>query len=248
MLKRTQGLALRGSKGFTLLELLIVIAIIAILSVALILVLNPAETIRKSRDVQRISDLNTLKNAIGIYTTTVSPVFLSGASDNTECQAGTDGWTGELVTGGIFYSVDATTENTTDLTLDGATFTSTGNFQSATLAAAVVVDGTGWLPIKFTGIAGGSPIANLPQDPTNDLTVGTSTLLELSGQALVYRYACHSDNLTYEINANLESTAFTVDDNKEQKDGGNSILMYEVGTKLDILGTNSDAAANAAGF
>lgn len=238
----------KRTQGFTLLELLIVLAIIAILAVALIIVLNPAETLRKSRDVQRISDLNTLKNAIGIYTTTISPVFLSGASDNTECQAGTDGWTGELGTGGIFYSVDATTENITDATLDGAIFTTTGNFQAATLAAAVAVDGTGWLPINFAGVAGGSPISNLPQDPTNDPSVGTSTAAELSGQALVYRYACHSNNLTYEIDANLESTAFTVDDNKEQKDGGNSTIVYEIGTKIDILGVNSDLAANAAGF
>ena len=45
-------------KGFTLLELLIVIAIIAILSVVLVIVLNPAETLRKSRDAQRHDHLH----------------------------------------------------------------------------------------------------------------------------------------------------------------------------------------------
>ena len=57
------------NSGFTLLELLIVIAIIAVLSVALVIVLNPAEALRKSRDAQRISDLTTLKKAIGLYLT-----------------------------------------------------------------------------------------------------------------------------------------------------------------------------------
>lgn len=64
------------AKGFTLLELLIVISIIAVLSVALVLVLNPAEALKKSRDAQRISDLNTLKTALGIYlTSTSTPVM-----------------------------------------------------------------------------------------------------------------------------------------------------------------------------
>lgn len=62
----------RRAAGFTLLELLIVISIIAILSVALVLVLNPAETLRKSRDAQRISDLNTMKTALGLYLTSTS--------------------------------------------------------------------------------------------------------------------------------------------------------------------------------
>lgn len=62
--------------GFTLLELLIVVSVIAILSVALVLVLNPAETLKKSRDAQRISDLSTIKTALGIYlTSTSTPVM-----------------------------------------------------------------------------------------------------------------------------------------------------------------------------
>ncbi len=75
------------SSGFTLLELLIVIAILAILSVALVLVLNPAETLKKARDSQRISDLSTIKTAIGLYMTTVSPTYLGGAALNTMCKS-----------------------------------------------------------------------------------------------------------------------------------------------------------------
>jgi len=80
------GVRLRGMKnhinrnrGFTLLELLIVIAIIAILSVALIIVINPAETLKKSRDANRISDLNALKTALGIYMTSTTTPNLGGA-------------------------------------------------------------------------------------------------------------------------------------------------------------------------
>jgi prepilin-type N-terminal cleavage/methylation domain-containing protein len=56
-------------KGFTLLELLIVIGILAILSTTIILVINPAELLKKARDSQRISDLNTVKTAIAYYVT-----------------------------------------------------------------------------------------------------------------------------------------------------------------------------------
>ena len=59
-------------KGFTLLELLIVIGILAILSTTMILVINPAEILKKARDSQRISDLNTLKSAIAYYITATS--------------------------------------------------------------------------------------------------------------------------------------------------------------------------------
>ena len=75
-----------STKGFTLLELLIVIAIIAILSVVLIVALNPAETLRKTRDSQRISDLSSLKTALGIYVTTITNPLLDFV-DNADCQA-----------------------------------------------------------------------------------------------------------------------------------------------------------------
>ena len=71
-------------KGFTLLELLIVIGILAILSTTIVLVINPAELLRKARDSQRISDLNTVKTAIAYYVTeTGSPSIGSLYSSQT---------------------------------------------------------------------------------------------------------------------------------------------------------------------
>ena len=65
---------MKTKKGFTLLELLIVIGILAILSTTVVLVINPAQLLKKARDAQRISDLNTLKTAIAYYITeTASP-------------------------------------------------------------------------------------------------------------------------------------------------------------------------------
>jgi hypothetical protein len=44
----------------------------------------------------------------------------------------------------------------------------------------------------------------------------------------------------YEVDARLESTAYTVDDAKMTKDGGNNANYYEVGTDLSILGVGTD--------
>src|SRR3989338_3678634 len=97
-----------SKKGFTLLELLIVIAIIAILSVVLIVALNPAETLRKTRDSQRISDLSSLKTALGIYVTETSDPRLDNTAGNTLCVGGSG-------SDSAWVSVPTATETITDL-------------------------------------------------------------------------------------------------------------------------------------
>lgn len=226
-------------RGFTLLELLIVIAILAILSVALIIVLNPAETLKKSRDVQRISDLNTMKTAIGLYTTSISTPQLDGKTGtvNDKCDGGT------AAAEELWVSVNTTAGG-------GETITDTppvgwpalaGNWeQNAAASTQPEVDADGWIPIDFTAIPGGAPISNLPIDPTNDVSINASTAAIVDNTALMYRYACKKSTITYELNANLESDAFTVTDNKETKDGGNNTNLYEVGTDLSILTSTND--------
>jgi len=53
--------------GFTLLELIIVIAIISVLYSIVILILNPAQSIAKAYDSQRLSDMNALNKAVQQY-------------------------------------------------------------------------------------------------------------------------------------------------------------------------------------
>lgn len=222
-----------SKKGFTLLELLIVIAIIAILSVVLIVALNPAETLRKTRDSQRISDLSSLKTALGIYVTTITSPLLDGV-DNSACQA----VSGTYDAGDkVWYSIATAAGGGTDITdanVDGAVAV------DAQVATPSLVNGSGWVPVNLSSITGGSPISNMPLDPSNDITAGGSTAAAVTTDALVYRYTCAADNVTFEMNANLESIAFTSTDNKEAKDGGNNANLYEVGTATNLLGAGAD--------
>jgi prepilin-type N-terminal cleavage/methylation domain-containing protein len=57
----------QNNKGFTLIELIIVITIIAILGATIISFINPFEIQKNSRDSVRISNLNSLAQALELY-------------------------------------------------------------------------------------------------------------------------------------------------------------------------------------
>ncbi len=223
------------TQGFTLLELLIVIAIIAILSVILVLVLNPAETLKKSRDAQRISDLNTLKTAIGLVVTASTTPYLS--SGNANCFG--------AATPKVFYSSSANfacgavPANVQGIDASTTPALSANTWCATTTAASLAnIDGTGWIPLAFSWLPGGSPISNLPLDPSNTVTAAGPVNADL-----VYRYACQAGVISakpsyvFEIDAALESAAYTSDDDKRIKDGGDNASLYEVGTDLKLLGS-----------
>ncbi len=53
------------ANGFTLIEILIVIGIIAILATIVIIAINPSRQFAQARNTQRVSNVNTILNAIG---------------------------------------------------------------------------------------------------------------------------------------------------------------------------------------
>jgi prepilin-type N-terminal cleavage/methylation domain-containing protein len=184
-------------KGFTLLELLIVIGILAILAAVVTVVLNPAQLLAQARDAQRVSDVASLNSALGMYVVDVAPIALGS---DTLCYTHNTGVTAVGCAGA-----------------DGAARHGTKTASSITSRS---VSGTGWVPVDFTDISGGSPLPTLPQDPTNDTTY-------------FYSYAASTTAATFEINANLESTKYSPLETNA-KDGGNVNTIYEIGTALDL--------------
>ena len=59
---------IKSRKGFTLIELLVVISIISFLSTIVLTSVNTARA--KARDVQRLSDMKQLQNALELYRNT----------------------------------------------------------------------------------------------------------------------------------------------------------------------------------
>lgn len=129
-------------KGFTLLELLIVIGIMAILVTAATIILNPAELLRQARDAQRLADLDALKSSIAMHLAT---------GNSPDVNFG--------LTGLVVKCAVATT----------SPFTGTGNgCGTGTATSSRVVTGGGWVAVNLTDVAGGvAPLSVLPIDPTN---------------------------------------------------------------------------------
>jgi type IV pilus assembly protein PilA len=101
-----------ANTGFTLIEILVVIGLIALLAAIVIVAINPARQFAQGRDTQRTSNLNSILNAVGQRMT-----------DNKGIFAGT------FVISGTTYTCGPLPSTATDITSTMAsdTTTATGN-------------------------------------------------------------------------------------------------------------------------
>jgi prepilin-type N-terminal cleavage/methylation domain-containing protein len=75
-------------KGFTLIEMLIVIAVIGVLAIAVLSAINPVEQMRKARDTRRRSNAAELLNALERYYATHEEYpsdYSAAAGDPNDC-------------------------------------------------------------------------------------------------------------------------------------------------------------------
>jgi len=215
-----------NKKGFTLIELLVVMGVLGVLMSVTILVINPAEHLRRARDTQRITDLNTLSTAINIHIANNHNILDS------------------ITPGDCYYS-----STNGFLTIDGSGYCANGYYTSNTSRA---TDGTGWLPINFS-VDNNSPLSVLPVDPQNDvmyneviaktesntftnLFLPKALAYTMPGDSYTYQYfhsygfTASSDG-TYKLVTKFESQSY---DEKMANDGGTSDDYFETGSDISL--------------
>jgi len=138
---------LNPQKAFTLIELLIVIGILAVLATTVLLVINPAQMVKQSRDANRITEINQINKALLLYQS-----FGGSTSMGTH--------------GDVYISLPSSNANCSDLDLPAL---SSGSYHCATQANYRNIDGTGWIPVDLTSAqsSAGTLFSSLPIDPIN---------------------------------------------------------------------------------
>jgi len=225
-------------KGFTLIELLVVIAIIAILSVVVVLTLNPAEMLRRSRDSNRASDLSIIKTALSLYLADVSTTNMgtsgvcyleySGTAPTTYVEFPATAWTSTQTTTAAVTIASAGACTTWFVSATAVGQTSAGR------AVNTSVEPTSWIPINLSLISSGAPIGQWPADPS--FSVGTAATAGQSAAGHMYSFVSTSTNNGYKLAAKMESALYsdTGTGDLESTDGGIDPNMYEQGTNLAL--------------
>ncbi|MDD5547734.1 MAG: prepilin-type N-terminal cleavage/methylation domain-containing protein [Candidatus Pacebacteria bacterium] len=141
---------IQGIKAFTLVELVVVIGILTILATVTLLVINPTELNRQARDSQRLSDLQTINSALGLFQS--YNLTLTGTANT------------------VYTSLSSNTADCSDLGLPA--LPAGWSYACVTANNLRKIDGTGWIPVDFTQVQtnSGSLFAALPIDPTNTAT------------------------------------------------------------------------------
>ena len=203
--------------GFTLLELLIVIAILAILSATLLFLVNPVEIFKKTRDTKRVSDLKEMSKTISyLIEQTGGTLDMDGPFQSNTCYGETDQT--------IYLSlVDSTSTCQTLRTSGDLPDPPAGwKYHCVTSQSDLAkVDGSGWLPINFSQTT--YLTSKIAVDPLNQ-TNGAS-------QELFFSYVCNNSSKTFEINCMLESNKYS---SLMSNDGGNENTKYEIGNDLSL--------------
>jgi len=145
-------LAVGSAQSFTLVELLVVVALIAVLAVAVIMSLNPQELIKQSRDSTRLSDLQNLNSTLSWFNADTRGTGFMGSSSV------------------IYISIPDTSPTCSNLGLP--TPPSGWSYHCVTQENLQKTDGSGWIPVNFNQISFGRTLTKLPIDPINQTSTG----------------------------------------------------------------------------
>lgn len=193
--------------SFTLVELLVVIGILAILTAAVVIVLNPAELLKQSRDSKRVTDLASIDRALALLVTQSPDVNLGTAST-------------------VYVSVadPALAAGATSACPSmGLPILPAGYaYRCVSSANLTKTDGTGWIPVNLAA-TGVSNLPALPIDPTNQASSGSYYMFAASTN---WHIAAAFESKKYKMGGGADRTA---------NDGGAFPDLYEKGSNLGLL-------------
>jgi len=193
--------------GFTIIELLTVIGIVAILGTVTTIAINPPELLAQGRDERRIADLEIVNQALGL-TLPEGASFFRGVPKT------------------IYLSLPDLSPYPGNCSgyLGLSELAPDWNYACAHPDIYQKINGDGWVPVNFENLSLPPTMASLPIDPNPD-----------SSEGLYYSYVV-DDRGNWELNANMESKRFRYggDYDIESTDGGNTIVLYEVGTTVHL--------------
>ncbi len=153
-------------KGFTLVELIILLAIFTVLVFAVFLMIDPAERLAEARDIQRLNNLNALNDALNIFIKQSSLPDLGMCAEGGRCA-------GNPADGNGPFRKQTCAEKSTNQSMNGL----------------------GYADVNFNSIPGGSPMAMLPLDPQTGpiyfyayMCSDTDKIFELDGRLESKKY------------------------------------------------------------
>lgn len=158
-------------KGFTLIELIIVIALIALLATTVILVINPVKIFQEARDSQRIADLGQMNSAMSLMLATSSAQPVLGPS-SANCYVNKAG------------------QNCVSRYVSAAT---------STVGTTQVVTGTGWVPVNLGATPAISAWPIDPKNDTTNFysyAYDNSNTWEFTAKMESVRYSSGTDDVT----------------------------------------------------
>ena len=120
--------------SFTLIELLIVIAILAVLAIAVVLILNPTELLKESRDTTRIEALAVVNKALALVETDTPSASLGTSTV-------------------VYISIPDSSATCSNLGLP--TLPAGYTYACAPTSTLTKTDGTGWIPVSFDSLSFG---------------------------------------------------------------------------------------------
>ena len=204
----------RANRGFTLIELLIVIGILAVLATLVILVLNPSELFKQSRDIRRLNDIKVLTAMVNYAR--FGGKQLGAASKRIDASIPDSAACPSITTPALFNGWSRRCAIANDY---------------------LKMDGTGWLEVDFGNPFGVNQMGwmeYMAAIPQNDLTGALSSKLPVDptntvAGDLYYMYLYNSGD--FEFVATVESTKYQA---RAQDDGGYDSARYEVGSGMTL--------------